>query len=214
MFTLGFTPALIAGTAIGWIAARRKSRLQGDIVMAIIAGCAAFHWFELPRRAAEAPPKPHMAIKLSPKQCDAYVGEYEFPPDNYVSLTGMKLRIWRQGDQLMGQTTVMNRNRPAFEIYPESETNLFVKNDKEETMRATLKIWPAEFQFTFVKNDKGETMAVILHGGQELPDSEGKKLNKKRMIAHGVACPAFRLFRRAADENPAHKRNVTRMGGF
>lgn len=40
-----------------------------------------------------------MAVKLSLKQGEAYLGEYEFPPDNYVSLIGMNLRIWRQGDQ-------------------------------------------------------------------------------------------------------------------
>jgi hypothetical protein len=57
------TPALIAGTVIGWIGARRGSRLQGDVAMAIIVGCAAVQWLKLPRTAPEVP-KPHIAIKL------------------------------------------------------------------------------------------------------------------------------------------------------
>jgi hypothetical protein len=45
---LGLMPALLVGTAIGWIASRRGSRLQGDIAMAIIVGWAAFQWYKLP----------------------------------------------------------------------------------------------------------------------------------------------------------------------
>ena len=43
------TPALIAGVVIGWVAARRGSRLQGDIAMAIFVGFAPFQCLEPPR---------------------------------------------------------------------------------------------------------------------------------------------------------------------
>jgi hypothetical protein len=161
-FAFPLTISLIAGAAIGWMTARRGSRIQGDIAMAIFVGFAAFQWMEWPREAAEAPPKSHVAIKLAPKQYDAYVGEYQFPPDNYLSWTGTKLTIWRQRDQPRGHCTAMIENGAAFEIYPESETNFFVEN--------------SPLQFSFIRNDKGETTAVILHAGQGLPDSEGKKL--------------------------------------
>jgi pimeloyl-ACP methyl ester carboxylesterase len=156
---LGLTPALIVGTAIGWIAARRGSRLQGDIAMAIFVGWAAFQWFKLPVMAAETP-KPHLAIKLDAKLLDSYVGQYEFPPENFMGGTGITLTIWRQGDQLSGQFAATNRRYGAFDIYPESETNFFGTKGS---------------QYTFVKNDEGVT-AVIIHSGQGLPDTAGKKL--------------------------------------
>lgn len=177
-FFFFFTPVLIAGTAIGWIAARRGSRIQGDIVMAIIVGCALFQWLEPPRKAAAAPLKPHTAIKLAPKQYEAYVGDYEFPPDNCLSLIGMELTIWRQGDELRAQPMVMNKNSAPFEIYPESETNFFSVLSSSD-LGGRPSIGNSPLQFTFVKNDKGETTAVILHLGQDLPDSEGKKLKSE-----------------------------------
>src|SRR5208282_1928187 len=111
--TVVLTPALIAGTVAGWIAARRGSRMQGDIAMAIIVGCTAFQGMQPPRTAPEAP-KPHVAIKLDAKLLDACVGQYEFPQDNRF-LVGVKRTIWRQGDQLKGQTTVMNKLFDTFE---------------------------------------------------------------------------------------------------
>src|SRR5207247_1071506 len=97
--TVVLTPALIAGVVIGWFAARRGSRLQGDIAMAIFLGCAPFQCLELPRTALQAP-TPHIAIKLDAKLLDAYVGEYKFPPDNGFWLE-WKITIRRQGDQLV-----------------------------------------------------------------------------------------------------------------
>ena len=164
LLTFACTLALIAGTAISWIAARRGSRLQGDIAMAIIVGCAAFQWAERPPMAPEAPPKPPLAIKLDAKLLDAFVGQYDFPPDNLFWLE-WKLRISRQGDQLIGQSVIKNQSYPAFDIYPGSETNFFRTNSL--------------LQYTFVKDDQGETLAVILHRGQGLPGSEGKKLKNE-----------------------------------
>jgi hypothetical protein len=138
--------------------------------MAILVGCA-FQCLEPPRTSPEVL-KPHRAIKLDAKLLDACVGQYEFPPDNRAGpgsgvpfLFGVKWTIRRQGDQLMGQARVMNKSYAAFTIYPESETNFFVKTNSPE-------------ELTFIKNDKGEVTAVIFHYAG-LPDSEGKKLQNE-----------------------------------
>jgi hypothetical protein len=112
-----------------------------------------------PPKAPELP-KPRVANKLDTKLLDACVGHYEFAPDTAYP-TGMKLTIWREGDQLMGQAAIKGEHHGAYNIYPESETNFFIKfNDA---------------QLTFIKNDKGEVAAVIHHEAG-LPDHEGKKL--------------------------------------
>jgi hypothetical protein len=160
--TLILTPFLVAGTVIGWIGARRGSRLQGDIAMAIFVGFIPFQCLEAPRTASQAP-IPHIAIKLDAKLLDACVGQYKFPSDN-VFFIEWKLTIRQQGDQLVGQeSTVNNKIFATFEIYPESETNFFFKTKSPQ-------------ELAFIKNDKGEVTAVIFHRGQGLPESEGKKL--------------------------------------
>jgi alpha-beta hydrolase superfamily lysophospholipase len=161
--TVVLTPALIAGVVIGWFAARRGSRLQGDIAMAIFLGCVPFQCLELPRTAAEAL-TPHVAIKLDAKLLDACVGEYEFPPDNAFWLK-WKMTIRRQGDQLVEQITTKNKSYPAVEIYPESGTNFFV----------TAK---GPHELTFVNNDKGGVTAVIVRF-PGIAIREGKKLRNK-----------------------------------
>jgi len=157
------TPALVAGVLIGWFAARRGSRLQGDIAMAIFLGWVPFQCLELPRTAPEAR-TPHTAIKLDIKLLDACVGEYEFPPDNAYWLK-WKMAIRRQGDQLVEQIMTKNKSNPAVEIYPESTTNFFgmVKDPHE---------------LTFINNDKGEVTALVLRfPGIAL--REGKKLKSE-----------------------------------
>jgi serine-type D-Ala-D-Ala carboxypeptidase/endopeptidase len=114
-----------------------------------------------PPKAPE-PPKPRAFIKLDTKSYDACVGQYEFAPDAAFP-TGIKLTIWRQGDQLVGQAMGKNGGGGEFEIYPESETNFFLKINGA--------------QLTFIKNDKGDMTAVVHHIAG-LPDSEGKKLKK------------------------------------
>jgi len=114
-----------------------------------------------PPKAPE-PPKPRAAIKLDPKLYDACVGQYEFAPDA-VFPTGIKLKIWRQGDQLVGQAWGENVLQGAFDIFPESATIFF------------LTIVGA--QLTFIKNDKGEvTSVIIIHREAESSDHEGKRL--------------------------------------
>jgi hypothetical protein len=157
--TLILTPALIVGIFVGWVAARRGSRLQGDIAMAIFVGCAPFQCIELPRTAPQAS-TPHIAIKLDAKLLDACVGEYEMVPDNIYG-TGAKVTIRRKGDHLVWQAFLENGLQRALGLYPKSETNFFRKSDGA--------------QVTFIKNDKGEVMAVIRHLAG-LPDGEGKKL--------------------------------------
>ncbi len=117
-----------------------------------------------PPKAPE-PPKRPAAIELDTKLLDACVGHYEFAP-NAVFPTGAKLKIWREGDQLVGQVWGENTLKGAFDIYPESETNFFDK------------VYGA--QLTFIKNDKGEVREVtaVIHYPTRvwLPDSEGKKV--------------------------------------
>jgi hypothetical protein len=171
LFTVvSLTPALLAGTFIGSIAARRGSRLQGDIAMAIIVGCAAFQWIEFPRMAPEAP-KPHEIIKLDTKPLDACVGEYEIAPDN-VYRTGTKVTIWRNGEHLVWQAFGGDVLQRALDLYPESETNFFLKNHDGLIFKY------GGAQVTFVKNDKGEVTAAIRHV-TGLPDSEGKRLKSE-----------------------------------
>ncbi|MGD1020057.1 MAG: serine hydrolase [Verrucomicrobiia bacterium] len=109
------------------------------------------------------PPKPRVATKLDAKFLDACVGHYEFAPDT-VSPTGVKLTIWREGDQLVGQAWGKNVLQGAVDMYPESETNFFLKIDGA--------------QLTFIKNETGEVTAVIHHQAG-YPDSEGKKVNNQ-----------------------------------
>jgi hypothetical protein len=101
------------------------------------------------------PPKPRIAIKLNAKLLDACVGRYE--------LSGGKLTVWREGDQLVGQATDDRFLKGAFNIYPESETNFFLKLDGS--------------QLVFLKNDQGEVTSVIRRSFRAgVPDAEGKKL--------------------------------------
>lgn len=158
--TFTFAAILIVGTVIGWIAGRRGSRLQGDIAMAVIVGCAAFQWNQPPRTAA-AVFKPHVAVELNSTNYDAFLGQYLFPPD-YRFWTGVKLTIWRERGQLFGRGQTPTELGDVFKLYPGSETNFFVAPENER-------------ELTFVKNGKGLVTAAIVRD-PEMPDSEGKKL--------------------------------------
>jgi hypothetical protein len=67
---------------------------------------------------------------------------------------------------LVWQAWGKGATRGAIDIYPESETNFFIKINDTDT------------QLTFIKNDKGEVTAVI-HHEVGLPDIEGKKLKNE-----------------------------------
>ena len=112
-----------------------------------------------PPKAPESS-KPRAFIKLDAKFYDACVGQYEFAPGAAFP-TGIKLTIWQQGDQLVGQALGRNGGGGEFDMYPESETDFFLKINGA--------------QLAFIKNDKGEVTSVIHHIAG-LPDCEGKKL--------------------------------------
>jgi hypothetical protein len=164
--TLILMPALMVGILIGWMAARRGSRLQGDIAMAIFVGCAPFQCVEPPRTAPQVS-TPHIAIKLDAKLLDACVGEYEITPDNVFGI-GAKVTIRRDGDHLVWEAFEGNTLPGGLDFYPESETNFFHKGRRAQTT------------MTFIKDEKGEVTALI-HRLAELglPDSEGKKLRSE-----------------------------------
>ena len=92
-----------------------------------------FHPVSMSAIAASARevPQTHIAIKLNAKLLDACVGQYDFPlsngvaPDSVPFVLGVKLTIWRQGDQLKGEFAVKDESFGAFEIHPESETVFF-----------------------------------------------------------------------------------------
>ena len=105
------------------------------------------------------PPKRPIAIKLGTNFLDACVGHYEFAT-NAAFLTGIKLTLQRQGDQLVSQAWAGDDTDGVVDVYPESETKFFDKFGN---------------QWTFIKNGKGEVTAVILHGAA-FSDYEGKKL--------------------------------------
>ncbi len=144
--TLVLMPALIAGMVIAWFASRHRSRLQGDIAMAIFLGCLLQCW--KPLRTAPPAPTPHTATKLDAKLLDACIGEYEIVPDNVFD-TGAKVTVRRKGDHLVWQTFFDNAWQSALDLYPESETNFFF--NKYGT------------QVTFIKDDKGDVMAISRH---------------------------------------------------
>jgi pimeloyl-ACP methyl ester carboxylesterase len=155
--TLVLTPTLVVGAVIGWVAARRGSRLQGDIAMAIFVGCLAAQGVGRLRTAPQVS-TPRIAVNLDAKLLDACTGEYEMVPDNVFG-TGAKVTIRREGDHLVWQGS-----RGAMDLYPESETIFFFKK--------------SDAQVTFNKDDKGEVMAISRHKSG-VPDSDGKKLKDK-----------------------------------
>jgi D-alanyl-D-alanine-carboxypeptidase/D-alanyl-D-alanine-endopeptidase len=111
---------------------------------------------------APEPVKPRVAIKLDPKFLDAIVGHYEFAPKAPFP-TGGKVTIWREGAQLSCQVWGENAIRGAFDIYPESETNFFIKLNGA--------------QLVFIKTDKGQVTTIIHRSSRPgVADSEGKKL--------------------------------------
>jgi len=151
---------LLVGTILGVIATHRGSWRDGNIAIAIIAGCSLC-LFHRPSYNIDAPPR--VLIKLDTRLFDAYVGQYEFAPDAAFP-SGWKLTIRREGDQLVAQAQGRGVFRDAFHIYPESETNFLA------TFNGA--------QLTFIKNDEGDVTGVI-HHLEWRPDIVGKKLKNK-----------------------------------
>ncbi|MEL6440371.1 MAG: serine hydrolase [Cyanobacteria bacterium J06621_8] len=84
------------------------------------------------------PTKERTAIELDPEIFEAYVGEYDFAPDIVMTITKEEEAFYAQ---LTGQ--------PRFEIFPESETEFFLK--------------VVDAQLTFVKDEQEHVTHVILH---------------------------------------------------
>ncbi len=116
---------------------------------------------EDPPKAPEPLRRP-IAVKLETNLLDTCTGRYNFAPNGALPSPGMKLRIWREGEQLLGQFTAKGATPGPLSICAESETNFFIKIDGA--------------QLTFIKSHKREVIAVILHAAG-LPDIEGKKVS-------------------------------------
>jgi len=135
-----------------------------------VAGLAMFYqgktWsFD---KISDQPPKSpeprrlRVAVKLDTRLLDACAGRYEFPARPPFP-TGGKVSLWREGDQLVCQVWGENAIRGAFNIYPESETNFFIKLNGA--------------QLTFLKNDQGQVTGLVHHSSRPgVPEAEGKKL--------------------------------------
>jgi hypothetical protein len=121
-------------------------------------------------RISNQPPKgpeplqPRIPIKLDTKQLDGFVGDYEFPPER-PQVPGSRVSIRREGEQLTGQVWGPKALKGAFDIFPETETNFFLKLDGS--------------QFIFVKNEQGEVTALFRRSPRQgAPDSShAKKLS-------------------------------------
>jgi hypothetical protein len=117
-------------------------------------------------KVSNEPPKtpeplhPRVATSLDSSLLDACVGQYEFAPIADLP-TGMKLFIRRDGDHLTGRAEGKSVIQGEFAIYPQSETEFFIKVDGA--------------LLNFIKNDQGEVTSVTHHQAG-LPDMEGKKL--------------------------------------
>lgn len=116
---------------------------------------------------APEPVKPPVIVKLDTNRLDACVGRYEVAT-NAVFPNGLKLTVWREGEQLLARAQHPGGDRVllgTFPLFPESETNFLEK------------LTGAQFRFT--KNAQGQVTALTHHStGATLawfPDWEAKK---------------------------------------
>lgn len=91
-----------------------------------------------PTFPSAAPPKERKEVGVEPRIFDGYVGVYHFTPKFAITIT-------RGGDHLYEQAT----NQPRHEIFPESETEFFLK--------------VVDAQITFVTDGEGRPIELILH---------------------------------------------------
>lgn len=101
----------------------------------IARGLAAISRGEQPDR-----PKQREVATVDPKIYDHYVGRYALAPTFIISVT-------REGDRLFVQAT----DQPKFEVFPESQTDFFLK--------------VVDAQITFVQDADGPATHLILHQG-------------------------------------------------
>jgi CubicO group peptidase (beta-lactamase class C family) len=90
------------------------------------------------------------AATVDAKLYEAYIGEYEVTPT-------FKVILFKDGEKLMTQAT----GQPAFELYPESADNFFLK--------------VVEAKVTFTRDEKGQVTGLIIHqGGRDVPAKKTK----------------------------------------
>ena len=108
------------------------------------------------------PLKPRVAIQLDTTILDAYIGRYEFPLHPAFP-TGINAMIRRDGEQLIWQAQGTNVIPGPFKIFPQSETEFFLK--------------VTGGQLSFSRNDDNEEVrSVIIRDDICLPNFEGKKV--------------------------------------
>ncbi|MFN2511243.1 MAG: DUF4440 domain-containing protein [Pyrinomonadaceae bacterium] len=83
-------------------------------------------------------PGEHTAVKVDPKIYDDYLGKYDSPIFTFS--------VTRDGDRLVA--TPDDKRRPAAELFPESETEFFLKG--------------LDAQVTFVRDRKGQVTHAVL----------------------------------------------------
>jgi len=109
-------------------------------------------------------PRVRKVAQVDPKIYDEYVGRYQLAPNVIATFS-------REGDRFMVQVT----GQPKLEVFPESETNFFLK-----VVDATI---------TFVKNDKGKVTHVNLKQGSI--DNKAQRLEGATTTTEkGKASPA------------------------
>lgn len=86
-------------------------------------------------------PSERKIARIDPKIFDGYVGNYQLAP-------GVSITISRDGDHLFEGTP----GQPKVEIFPESETDYFMK--------------VADAQMTFVTDSQGRATELVLHQGR------------------------------------------------
>lgn len=128
-----------------------EARRAGVIVLANSAGDVddiGFHLLE-PRSPLAAPPAAREEVALAPVVLDPYVGVYELAPEFRIAVT-------KDADALFVQAT----GQPRFRLYPESETDFFLKD--------------VDAQVTFMRDSSGAVTQLVLHqAGQDTP---GRKI--------------------------------------
>jgi D-alanyl-D-alanine-carboxypeptidase/D-alanyl-D-alanine-endopeptidase len=129
-------------TRVGVVMLTNAETVAGadDIALHILTGSPVR---ALPPPAA--PPPERHTVNLDAKAMDALVGRYALSPQMTVAVT-------RDGEHLMAQLT----GQSAFEIFPESPTEVFWK--------------VVDAQATFTLGQDGRARSVTLHqGGRDLP---------------------------------------------
>ena len=118
--------------------AQGGSRLASEVMGSI---AAVYNW-------PDFHPIVHATVKVDPATLASYIGTYELAPTFSIAVTF-------ENGQLMAQAT----NQPKLPIFPESQTEFFLK--------------VVDAQLEFFKDDKGQVSHLVLH--QNGHDTKGVK---------------------------------------